>query len=81
MMMWGNYFPGAGALMVIGMVLFWIIGLTFLVSLTLALYYYVAGKNDEFERAKKILIISLIALAAMSIVTGLFLFAVPYTFW
>ncbi|MBT9131145.1 MAG: hypothetical protein DDT42_01011 [candidate division WS2 bacterium] len=79
MMTWG--LSGIGPLMALGMVLFWIIGITFFVSLTLALYYYIAGKNDEFERAKKILIISLIGIAAMSIVTGLILFAFRYLYW
>ncbi len=80
-MMCGNYFPGAGVLMISGMILLWIIGITFLVSLTLAIYYYIAGKNEELERAKKILIISLIGIAAMSIITGILLFAVRYLFW
>ncbi len=54
-------------LMMLMMFFTWLIGIVFLVVTVLAVYYYIAGKAEEFQRAKKVaLILCAVALVVLS---------------
>ncbi|HSW35240.1 MAG TPA: hypothetical protein VLH18_01415 [Candidatus Limnocylindrales bacterium] len=60
------------------MFLVWLVGVVFLVATGLAVYYYVAGKDEEYRRAKSLAVILLGAVFVLLILVALFM--IP-AFW
>jgi heme/copper-type cytochrome/quinol oxidase subunit 2 len=65
-------------LMMLLMFFAWLTGIVFLVATVLAVYYYIAGKEEEFQRAKKVALGLLVVVAALAVLS--FLFMIPVRF-
>jgi cytochrome bd-type quinol oxidase subunit 2 len=63
-------------LMMLLMFFAWLTGIVFLVATVLAVYYYIAGKEEEFQRAKKVAVRLFLAVAALAVLFSLFLIPV-----
>ncbi|MBS3975622.1 MAG: hypothetical protein KGZ75_02675 [Syntrophomonadaceae bacterium] len=63
-------------LMMLLMFFAWLTGIVFLVATVLAVYYYIAGKEEEFQRAKKVAVRLFLAVAVLAVLFSLFLIPV-----
>lgn len=63
-------------LMMLLMFFAWLTGIVFLVATVLAVYYYIAGKEEEFQRAKKVAVRLFLAVAVLAVLFSLFLITV-----
>lgn len=63
-------------LMMLLMFFVWLTGIVFLVATVLAVYYYIAGKEEEFQRAKKVAVRLFLAVAVLAVLFALFLIPV-----
>jgi len=63
-------------LMMLIMFFAWLVGIVLLVATVLAVNYYIVGKQEEFQRAKKVAVRLLVVLVVLAVLSALFLFPV-----